>query len=174
MRMRQIKVATAALLAAGLVLTAPAPAQETAAAKNEKANEKKIAAMSLPAAVKKTVREQSDGAVIVTIAREIRDWKTVYEVAMTVEGKTKDIIVGTDGKVLVSEVAIEMAKVPEAVRETVEKNLGKAKLLEVLSVTEGDKITHYEARLKEGKKLSELKVSPAGELLPPDPAEDEE
>jgi hypothetical protein len=173
MRMRQLKLTIASLLAAGLVLTAPAPAQESAAAKNDKANEKRIAAMNLPAAVQKSVREQSKGAVIVSIAREIKDWKTVYEVAMTVEGKTKDIIIGTNGKVLVTEVAVEMAALPEVVRGTIEKNLGKAKILEVLSVTEGDSLACYEARLKDGKKLSELKVSPVGVLLPPDPPEEE-
>ena len=65
------------LAGACLVSAAMALAQDPVATKQEKENDKRIARMSLPTAVQKTVRAQSRGAVILEIARELANWKTV-------------------------------------------------------------------------------------------------
>lgn len=159
-----IAIAIACLLGACLFASA-AVAQETATAKQEKANAKLIAGMSLPSAVQKMVREQSKGAMILEIAREIVNWKTVYEVAMKVNGRSKDLTIATNGSVLTTKNEVDVAMLPEPVKATIEKNVGKGKLLIVQSVTEGDTLAAYEAHVKTGKKLIEIRVGTDGQFL---------
>ena len=55
------------------------------------AQEKKIKRSDLPAAVEKTVAEQSKGATIKGFATEVENGKKIYEAEMVVNGHGKDI-----------------------------------------------------------------------------------
>ena len=55
------------------------------------ASEKAITMKDLPAAVERTVQEQSKGAAILHLSREVEGGKTVYEVEMKVKGHGKDV-----------------------------------------------------------------------------------
>jgi hypothetical protein len=163
------------LIGACLVAAAVALAQDPAAAKQEKENDKRIARMTLPAAVQKTIRTHSKGAAILDIARELANWKTVYEVALSVEGRTRDLTIATDGSILRTKEEIALALLPEAARATIETNLGAGKLLIVEAVMQSDTLAFYEVQVKVGKKptdIRELKVTRAGELLPEEPADE--
>lgn len=163
------------LIGACLALAAVALAQNPVTAKQEKENDKRIARMSLPAAVQKTIRTQSKGAAILDISRELANWKTVYEVALSIEGHTRDLTIATDGSILRTKEEIAIALIPEAARTTIEGNLGTGKLLIVEAVMQADTLAFYEAQVKVGKKptdIRELRVTRAGELLPEEPAED--
>src|SRR6195256_4315765 len=72
------------------------------------AQEKKIKRSQLPAAVEKTVAEQSQGATIKGFSTEIEKGKRVYEVAMTVDGHGKDILIDAKGNVIEVEEVVAM------------------------------------------------------------------
>jgi uncharacterized membrane protein YkoI len=62
--------------------------------------EKKIKRSELPAAVEKTVVEQSKGATIRGFNQEKENGQTTYEVEMLVDGHSKDLQVDTNGVVI--------------------------------------------------------------------------
>ncbi len=78
-----------ALLAGGLLLAGAASAQE-----------KKIKRSDLPPAVAKTVAAQSAGATIRGFSAEKEKGQTLYEVAMTVNGHSKDVSMAADGSIV--------------------------------------------------------------------------
>jgi uncharacterized membrane protein YkoI len=116
--------------------------------------------------VRMTAQEQSKGAVIRGISQEVEDGKTLYEVELKVNGRTKDVTIAADGTVLTIEEEIALAALPPAVKATIEKGAGKGKILLVESVTEGGTLAFYEAHVRTGKKESEIKVRPDGQLIP--------
>src|SRR5262245_22548256 len=81
------------------------------------APETKIASIeALPAAVQKTVRAESAGATIRGMTKETDEHgKIVYEVEMMVKGLSKDINVGEDGTVMVSEQQVTLDALSPAV-----------------------------------------------------------
>ena len=149
-----------ALLLAGVVL-----AQEKKE-KPEKDGEKRVSMKSLPAAVQQTAREHSQGAIIRGISKEVENGQTTYEVELKINGRTRDITIAPDGTLLMAEEEVTLASLPAAARATIEKNLGQGKLLLVEAVTERGTLTYYEAHVQTGKKKSELKVKPDGQLMP--------
>jgi len=52
----------------------------------------------LPAAVQKTVREQSQGAKIEELSKVVEKGKTIYTVEMIVNEHTKELLLDSDGK----------------------------------------------------------------------------
>ena len=147
---------------ATLLLGGSAPAAETKAAAPEPPS---IPIASLPAAVQATVREQTRGAVIRNISKEIENGKTVYEIETKVGGRSRDMIVGADGTLMVVESQVVLDSLPEPVRNTFVKNTGKGKIVVLESVTLKDSLAYYEAQVMTAGKRSELKVDPSGHLV---------
>src|SRR5579863_2152029 len=61
--------------------------------------EKKVAMKDLPAPVQKAVAEESKGAVLRGLTKEVENGKTEYEAELTVNGQGKDISFDTAGNV---------------------------------------------------------------------------
>ena len=162
MRAVPFRSSTLCLLIAGLTLTSAAPATTPPPAPV------KIASIdALPAAVQKTVRAESAGATVKGIFKEIaEDGKPVYEVEMLVKGLTKDINVGEDGTVLVSEQQMTLDSLPPAVRSGILKAAGKRKIRIIESVTKTGTLAYYEAHVVTGKTLTEIKVGLDGAVIP--------
>jgi len=145
------------LAAAGLLLACSMTAAEP--------KEARMTMKSLPEAVRKTAMVETKGATIVEITKEIDEGKTVYEVATKQNGRTRDIIIAEDGTLKVAEEQVEMAELPKVVKETFEKNTGKGKIIVVEAVHLSGKFAYYEAQVRTGKKVSELKVGLDGKLI---------
>jgi hypothetical protein len=77
------------------------------------------------------------------------------------------------GAVVEIEEEIDMASVPPAVKAEIEKHVGGGKITMVESVTKNDAIVAYEAHIKIGRKRSEVKVGPDGQLIAPESKKDE-
>jgi hypothetical protein len=77
--------------------------------------EKKLKRSELPAAVLKTVEQESQGATISGYSSEMDDGRLVYEVAMRVRGHGRDVLIGADGSVL--EIEEEVARILACHRE---------------------------------------------------------
>jgi len=127
------------------------------------AQERKIKRSRLPPAVEKTVAEQSQGATIQGFSTEIEKGKRVYEVAMTVDGHGKDIIVDSKGNVLEVEEEVAMDSLSQRVKDGLTKAAGTGTISKVESLTKKGTLVAYEAVVKRGLKRSEVQVGPNGE-----------
>lgn len=146
---------SAALLLGGTALAAEKKAAEPAT----------IPLTSLPTAVQATVLEQTRGAVIHNISKEVEKGKTVYEIETKVGELGRDMIVGADGALLIVESQVVLDSLPPAVRSTIVKNTGKGKIVVLESVTLGDSLAYYEAQIMKAGKTSEVKVDPSGHVI---------
>ena len=129
------------------------------------AQEKKLQRSDLPAAVQKTVDEQSKGATIKGFSTEVEDGKKIYEVQLTVNGHGKDISMDPQGHVLEIEEETPLESLSPAVRDGLTKAAGKGTIRKVESLTKSGKLVAYEAAVKTGTKNSEVQVGPDGKKL---------
>lgn len=127
--------------------------------------EKKVKLKDLPVAVQKTVEEQSRGAKLRGLAEETADGKTVYEVELTVNGHSKDMLIDPSGTVVEVEEEVALNALPAAVQTALATQAGKGKIHKVEAITKGGTIVYYEAAVKAGRKTTEVKVSPEGTLV---------
>jgi len=122
------------------------------------AQEKKIRRADLPAAVAKTVRAQSQNAVIRGLSEEKENRRLYYEVQMTVEGHGKEILMDSKGAIVEVEVAFD--SLPSPIKEGLQIKAGKGKIVNVESVTKRDTLVAYEAQVTTGGRRSEIQVGP--------------
>ena len=129
------------------------------------AQEKKIKREELPAAVEKTVAEQSQGATIKGFSTEVDKGKRLYEMELTVNGHGKDISMDKDGKIVEVEEEVAMNSLSLEVKAGLTTAAGSGTITKVESLTKGGKLVAYEADVKTGPKHSEVQVGPNGEKL---------
>ena len=68
--------------------------------KKEEGDEVKVKFDDCPAAVKATFNKETNNAKIETVDKETDDGKTIYEADVTIDGKTHEIKVAEDGKLI--------------------------------------------------------------------------
>jgi uncharacterized membrane protein YkoI len=106
----------------------------------------------LPAAVRATVEAESKGATVKGISSEKENGKTVYELETLVNGRTRDLMIDSAGKVYVVEEQLDVDKAPAPVKAALE---AKGRIVALESVVENGK-THYEGQVltRAGKKVA--------------------
>jgi uncharacterized membrane protein YkoI len=126
------------------------------------AAEKQLQMKDLPAAVQKTVQEQTKGAEIKGLSTETEKGKTTYEVETIVNGKHRDFLVDPKGAVTEVEEETAIDSIPAAAKAAIEKKAAGGKIGMVETMTRRG-ATFYEAAYtsKAGKKL-EVLVKPDG------------
>lgn len=129
------------------------------------AQEKKLKREQLPPAVEKTVASESQSATINGFATEIENGKRLYEVELTVDGRSKDISMDKNGNILEVEAEVAMDSLPAAVQDGLRKAAGAGTIGKIESLTKGGKLVAYEGHVKNGAKRSEVQVGPNGEKL---------
>lgn len=129
------------------------------------AQEKKLTRAQLPPAVEKTVARESQGATVNGFATEIENGKRLYEVELTVDGRSKDISMDKSGNIVEVEEEVTMDSLPAAVQEGLRKAAGAGTIGKIESLTKGGKLVAYEGHVKTGAKRSEIQVGPNGEKL---------
>jgi len=129
------------------------------------AQEKKLTKDQLPAAVQKTVDEQSTGATVRGYSTEKEDGRTIYEVQLTVNGKNRDVSMDTAGAVIEIEDTVDFASLPDAVQAGLKKKAGAGKILKVEALTKKDKLVAYEAVVETAGKKKEVQVGSDGKPL---------
>jgi len=127
--------------------------------------EKKIMRSDLPPAVERTVVAQSKVATIRSFSKETEDGQVRYEVALMVDGHSKDVAMDTGGAIVEVEEQVVIDSLPAPVRDGLQAKAGKGKLLKVESITKHDKLVAYEAQVMTGGKRSEVQVDPGGNPL---------
>jgi hypothetical protein len=145
----------------GLTLHGVAQAKD-----REEQGEKKVSRSTLPAAVQKTAQTMSQGATVKGFTKEKEeDGSTTYEMAMVVNGHTKDVEMAPDGTVNVVEEEVSFDSLPGAVKSALTAKAAGAKIVKVESLTKKDKVVAYEAATVKGKTKGEVQVGPNGETL---------
>ena len=129
------------------------------------AQEKKIKRSELPAAVERTVVEQSKGATIRGFSEEKENGQTTYEAEMLVDGHTKDVQMDSNGAVMEIEEQVDLQTMSAEVKAGLEAKAGKGKITKVESITKKDKLVAYEAQVVTDGKKSEVQVGPDGKPL---------
>lgn len=127
-------------------------------------SEKKVKMQDLPPAVQQAVEEQSKGATLKGLAKEVEGGKTIYEAEMTVNGHGKDVSFDQAGKVVSVEEEVAFDSIPAPAREALQKAAGTGKITKVESVSEKG-TNFFEAQVKKGTKTSEVKVDAAGKTV---------
>jgi hypothetical protein len=127
--------------------------------------ERKLKRSDLPAAVQKTVDQESQGATIRGYSRETENGQVEYEVALRVRGHNKDVSIAPDGSVLEIEEMVALDSLPAAVKAGLVQLAGSGKITRVESLTKRGAIVAYEAQVRTGAKRSEVQVGPDGKPL---------
>ncbi len=130
--------------------------------------EQRIRMRDLPPAVHKTAMEQSRGARISRVSKEIEDGKTFYEISMIVRGHGKDVLIDSEGNLAEVEEVVTLNSLPSAVKAEIKKQAGRGRILKIESITKNEAIVAYEALIRSQRKLKEIKIDPDGKLLPED------
>jgi uncharacterized membrane protein YkoI len=151
-----VKNVTAFLFGLSLLLSANTFAQNS---------EKSVKMKNLPETVRKTVQEQSKGATLRGLAKEVEDGKTFYEAELTVNGHNKDVLIDPTGAVVEIEEQVALSSLPAEVKATIQKAAGKGKITAVESITKNNTLEAYEAHVSTAGKKSEIKVAPNGTLI---------
>ena len=126
------------------------------------AQESKVSIKALPAAVRATVEAETKNATIKGISKETEKGKTVYEVESLVNGRTRDFMIDTVGKVYLVEEQLDAAQAPAPVRSALEAQ-GVIVILE--SVTANGTTTYEgQVKTKAGKKVT-MELDAAGKPL---------
>lgn len=144
------------LLIAGLAAAGMAAAQD---------QEKKIKRSDLPAAVEKTIAAESAGATIKGFSREKENGQIFYEVEMTVNGHTKDVLMDANGTVVEVEEKVAVDALSPEVKAGLLAKAGKGKITAVETIKKHGKLVAYEAKVNTNGKKSEVQVGPDGKPL---------
>lgn len=137
------------------------------------ASEKKVKMKDLPKAVQQTVQEQSKGATVSGLSKEVEHGKTYYEVELKVNGHGKDILIDSAGAIVEVEEEVTMASLPPAVRSAMEAKAGKGRITKVESITRNNTLVAYEVQVNTAGRKSEIKVGPEGKSIDGENEEDE-
>src|SRR5215467_10945364 len=119
------------LFCASLVISAGVKAQDS---------EMRIKMKDLPAAVRKTVEEQSKGATLRSLSKEVENGKTFYEAELKVDGHNKDVLIDATGAVVEIEEQVALSGLPAEVKATIQKAAGKGKITAVESITKNNSL----------------------------------
>ena len=152
-----------------VILTAMSPFASAApkSPQKEEAREQetRVKMKDLPAAVQQTVLEQSKGATIRGLSREVENGESNYEVELRVHGRKKDVLIDPTGAVVEVEEQVALASLPPAVKTTIEQSAAGGKLVSVESTSKGGTVVWYEAHVRKAGKSKEVKVNTEGQLV---------
>ncbi len=118
----------------------------------------------LPAAVQKTVKEETRNATAVKVSKETEGGKTLYEVESQVKGRGRDLMVNAEGIVLSVEEEMTLADIPPAAKASIEKLAMGGAIGKVEAVTKGGLVTYEAVITKKGMKKTEVMVNGDGSV----------
>ena len=126
--------------------------------------DQKISRNALPAPVLATADKESQGATLKGYSKEVENGQTYYEVETVRNGKTRDILIDSNGTVSEVEEEVDMDSLPGPVQKALHAAAGTAKVIKVEAVKKSGTTT-YEAAIRKGAKTSEIKVDAEGKVI---------
>ena len=142
-----------------------------------RADETAIPLDQLPKAVADAAKAKFPGARWREAARETEDGKTVFEVALTQDGRRSDVTFRPDGTLEVVETEVPESDLPDAAARAVKAKYPGAKINLVESVKKGPElkrdVDYFELHLTTADKTSvEIEVDAQGKILKTETAAD--
>jgi uncharacterized membrane protein YkoI len=127
--------------------------------------EEKVPLDKLPKAVLKAVKDKFKDAELVSAQTEKEDDKLLYEVNLKDKGKTVEVTVTPDGKIVSIERTLDAKDLPRPVTEAIDRKYPKAEYKRVEEVTEKGE-TNFEVLLVTAdKKKIEVVLDRTGKIL---------
>ncbi|MEP6915333.1 MAG: PepSY domain-containing protein [Acidobacteriota bacterium] len=122
------------------------------AAEKKDAGEAGVQVKDLPPAVKATVAAETKSATLKGLSKEKKQGKTVYELETLVNGRTRDLMIDSAGKVYVIEEQLDADHAPAPVRAALE---ARGTIVGLESVAENGTTTYEgQVKTKSGKKVT--------------------
>jgi uncharacterized membrane protein YkoI len=128
------------------------------------AQEKKITAKDVPAAVISAFKTAYPNATIRGYAREKENGKVFYEIESREGTTTRDVLYNPDGTVAEIEESIAATDLPVEVQQALKEKFPKAVITKVEKTTAGDKV-RYEIVARQGKKRVTIEFDSSGKVL---------
>lgn len=126
------------------------------------AGEKKVKMDDLPAPVRKTVEDLGKSSTIIRLAKEVEDGKTMYEAETKVNGKTHDVTIDAEGKIVMTEDEVAIDSIPAAARAAIDKEAVGGKITLVEKVSKGSNVKYEAAIMPKSGKKKEVSFSAEG------------
>ena len=148
-RVRHVLVCLTALLLLSLSSCAQ---QQSVQAKDEESKQNEgLKLQGAPAAVEKTVKEQSAGGMLVGFSTEKEANETLYEAEMKINGHSKNLLIDSSGNIREVEEETTLSALPPGVQSEVQKSVGKSKILAMEAVSKAGKLVGFELRVQDAK-----------------------
>ena len=128
------------------------------------AQEKKITAKDVPAAVTAAFRNSYPNATIRGYAREKEHGKVFYEIESREGTISRDVLYNADGSVAEIEESIAATDLPAEAQQAIHQKYPKAVISLAEKTTAGEKIT-YEVSARQGKKRISVEFDAGGKVL---------
>jgi uncharacterized membrane protein YkoI len=123
---------------------------------------KEVTLEEVPPAVRNTITSQLHKGTLESIEKTFDDDEIDFEVNITTtNGIERTFTVALDGKL--ANVQMKLEETPEAVRKTIETNVGTGKLEDVYHMFEEDETTYYAEFMRDGKER-DMSVAEDGKL----------
>ena len=124
--------------------------------------ETKLSFNDLPAAVQSAAKAQTDGAEITGASKEVEKGKTVYEVATTMNGKSRDLSFDKAGNLLEVEQEVALDTLPPPALAALKKRAAGGTIKKVESIAQGDFIAYEATFVTKSGKNAEIAVNADG------------
>ena len=128
------------------------------------AQEQKITARDVPAAVMTAFKTAYPNATIRGYAREKEKGKVFYEIESREGTTTRDVLYNPDGTVAEVEESVAASDLPAEVQRAFKEKYPKAVITRAERTTAGDKVS-YEIVARQGKRRVTLEVDSSGRVL---------
>ena len=127
------------------------------------ASEKPVKMKDIPLPVQKAIQEQTKGAQLKGLAKEVENGKTFYEAETSVNGHGRDLLFDSAGALVEIEEETPLDSIPGPAKAAIEKVATGGKITKVEILTKGQTVT-YEAAITKGGKKSEIVVAADGSI----------
>src|SRR5437660_948674 len=101
------------------------------------ASEKPVKMKDLPPPVQRAIQEQTKGAQLKGLAKEVENGKTFYEAETTVNGRGRDLLFDSAGALVEIEEETQLDSIPAAAEAAIEKRAAGGKITRVETITKG-------------------------------------
>lgn len=116
-------------------------------------SDKPIKMKDLPPAVQKAAHEQTKGAELKGLSKEVENGKTFYEVETVVNDHGRDLLLDKTGTLVEVEEEVALDSIPAPVKSAIAKKAAGGKITKVEMITKGPSVSYEAAITKTGKKL---------------------
>jgi len=130
-----------------------------------RADESKIPLDQVPKPVINAVKAKFPGAELKGAVKEVEDGKTLYEISVTYQGKSIDVVAKPDGAITAIEKLIDAKDLPKPVVAALKAKYPGATVKKAEELTEDGKVSYEVSLMTADKKNVGVTLDPKGKIL---------